>query len=349
MQSNKRKTYNINKMDAASKNSADCPVKALLYLIRQDDIEKLRSALLDSIDKFQPGGEIYLYEHGYSLYEANGHAFSPTLIACRGKNNNRINNEQLMQLSSDDQTTQFDGFKYLPTEDFVQVFTVESERSNRGLLITINKNVIDEHYVNTLLSAYNHQVHLLRNKDTDSLTGLYNRQSFDSKLSKLYDNYGLLNRSDDEPPKICFALLDIDLFKKVNDKFGHIYGDEVLLLFANIMRQTFRDDDVLFRYGGEEFAVLLNNVEIELADDILNRFRKNIEDFAFPMENKVTTSIGYCAFNNETPLSSIIERADKALYYSKEHGRNKTCGFEKLLSQNKLKDTIIDEGDVELF
>lgn len=129
-------------MDAVSKNTADCPVKDLLYLIRQDDIEQLRRALLDSIDKFQPGGEIYLYEHGYSLYEANGHSFSPTLIACRGKNNNQINNDQLMQMSSDDNAIQFDGFKYLPTEDYVQVFTVESERSSRGLLITINKMLL---------------------------------------------------------------------------------------------------------------------------------------------------------------------------------------------------------------
>lgn len=164
-------------MDAVSKNTADCPVKDLLYLIRQDDIEQLRRALLDSIDKLHPGGEIYLYEHGYSLYEANGHSFSPSLIACRGNKEHQINNDQLRQLSSDDHVIQFDGFKYLPTEDYVQVFTVESERSSRGLLITINKNVINEHYVYTLLSAYNHQVHLLRNKDSDSLTGLYNRQS----------------------------------------------------------------------------------------------------------------------------------------------------------------------------
>ncbi len=336
-------------MDVVPENTADCPVKDLLYLIRQDDTEQLRAALLDSIDKFQPGGEIYLYEHGYSLYQASGHAFSPTLIACRGKNNYQIDKDQLEQISSDDHAVQFDGFKYLPTEDYVQVFTVESERSSRGLLITINKNIINEHYVYTLLSAYNHQIYLLRNKDTDSLTGLYNRQSFDSKLVKLHNNLGFVNRAGDEPTKYCFALLDIDFFKKVNDKYGHVYGDEILLLFANIIKQTFRDNDMLFRYGGEEFAILLSNVELELAGVILNRFIKKIEDFAFPMENKITASIGYCAFNNEIPLSSIIERADKALYYSKEHGRNKTSSFENLLSQEKIKDTIIAEGEIELF
>lgn len=330
-------------------NNVDCPVKDLLYLIRQEDIEQLRNALLDVLEKNYPDSELYLYEQGYSLYEANKRKFAPTLITCRSNNENCISKNQLMQLSSDDNSVHFDGFKYLPTEDYVQVFTVESERSNRGLLITIFEDVIDEHFVYTLLSAYNHQVHLLRNKETDSLTGLLNRQSFDIRLAKLHENFALENRADDEPCQFCFALLDIDFFKNVNDKYGHVYGDEVLLLFSNLMKQTFRDTDMLFRYGGEEFAVLLHDINLEQADSVLNRFRKNIEDFNFPMENKVTASIGYCEFNNKIPLSSIIERADKALYYSKEHGRNKSRGFEYLIENNKIQDIKIDAGDIELF
>ena len=336
-------------MELENNNTKKCPVKDLLSLIRQDNIEQLREALLNVIDKSYPEGEIYLYEQGYSLYESNKRTFSPKLIACRNKSENCLKKSQVMQLSSDSETIQFDGFKYLPTDDYVQVFTVESERSNRGLLITINKEVIDEHYVYTLLSAYNHQVYLLRNKDTDSLTGLYNRQSFDSRLAKLHANFDQENRSDDEPSQYCFALLDIDFFKNVNDKYGHVYGDEVLLLFSNLMKKTFRDIDLLFRYGGEEFAVLLHDITLEQADSVLNRFRKNVEDFNFPMENKVATSAGYCEFTNKIPLSSIVERADKALYYSKEHGRNKVSGFEYLLDKNEIEDFIIEEGDIELF
>jgi len=303
-------------MEVGSNNNdkVDCPVKDLLYLIRQEDIEQLRNALLDILEKSYPDSELYLYEQGYSLYDADKRKFSPTLIACRSKNEKCKSKNELMQLSSDDNPISFNGFKYLPTDNYVQVFTVESERSNRGLLITVCEDVNDEHYVYTLLSAYNHQVHLLRNKETDSLTGLLNRQSFDSKLAKLHENFDLENRADDEPCKFSFALLDIDFFKHVNDKYGHVYGDEVLLLFSNIMKKTFRDTDMSFRYGGEEFAVLLHDVTLEQTDSILNKFRNNIEEFNFPMENKVTTSIGYCEFNNKIPLSSIIEREDKDLY-----------------------------------
>ena len=336
-------------MDGETINTADCPVKDLLYLIQQDNIEQLRDALLHVIDKSYPDGEIYLYEQGYSLYEANKRDFTPKLIACRNKNENCLKKSQAMQLSSDSESIQFDGFKYLPTDDYVQVFTVESERSTRGLLITINKDIIDDHYVDTLLIAYNHQVYLLRNKDTDSLTGLYNRQSFNARLAKLHGNFDREKRANDHSTQFCFALLDIDFFKNVNDKYGHVYGDEVLLLFSNLMKNTFRDIDMLFRYGGEEFAVLLHNITLEQTDSVLNRFRKKIEDFDFPMENKVTASIGYCEFTHKIPLSLIIERADKALYYSKEHGRNKVSGFEFLLEKNEIEDFKIHEGDIELF
>lgn len=336
-------------MDEIKTNTIDCPVKDLLCLIRQDDIEQLRKALLDAIYKSYPDSQIYLYEQGFSQYGAKKQIFSPTLLDYRNKKENHLKKSEIMKLSSDSDSIQFDGFKYLPTDDYVQVFTVESERSSRGLLITVNKDVVNEHYIYTLLSAYNHQVFLLRNKDTDSLTGLYNRQSFDSRLAKLHQNFTHENRSHDTPNKYCFALLDIDFFKSVNDKYGHIYGDEVLLLFSNMMKETFRDTDLLFRYGGEEFAILLIDVDIDLAEVILNRFRKNIEKFNFPMENKVTTSIGLCEFNNKIPLSSIIERADKSLYYAKEHGRNKTCVYEKLLAEDKIQELKIDEGDIEFF
>ena len=336
-------------MEVELSKGIECPVKDLLYLISQENIEQLRNAMLDILEKSYPGGEFYLYEQGYSLFDAHDRKFAPSLIACISKKENCISKNELMQLSSDDSAVLFDGFKYLPTEDFVQVFTVESERTNRGLLITVCNEVIDEHYANTLISAYNHQVHLLRNKETDSLTGLLNRQSFDARLTKLHENFALENRADDQPCSFTFALLDIDFFKSVNDKYGHVYGDEVLILFANLMKKTFRDSDMLFRYGGEEFAVLLHDVNLELADNILNRFRKTVEGFNFPMENKVTTSIGYCEFTNKIPLSTIIERADKALYYAKENGRNLTSGFEQLLHENKIEENKVHNDDIELF
>jgi len=169
------------------------------------------------------------------------------------------------------------------------------------------------------------------------------------KLSKLHENLQHENRAQDDADNYIFALLDIDFFKSINDRFGHVYGDEVLILFANTMRKTFRDDDMLFRYGGEEFAVLLSKVSLEQAESILNRFRKNIENITLPLGDCVTASSGYCQFTNTVPLSAITERADKALYYAKEHGRNNVRNYENLIENNKISDIVVDQGDVELF
>ena len=335
-------------MEFKNDNTPSCPVDDLLYLIQQDDIELLRDTLLNLIDQYHPGGEVYLYEHGYSIFNSSNKIFSPILLGSRGDPDARKKREQDIRLTEKFDSIHFDGFKFLPEDNYVQVFPVESDRTTRGLLITVNENIVNENYINILLSAYDNLIFLLRNKDADSLTGLYNRQSFDLKLEKIHKNYGIENRADDIPVQYALALLDIDFFKNVNDEYGHVYGDEVLLLFSNIMKYTFRDTDLLFRYGGEEFAVLLHNVELEKAESILNRFRENVETFIFPMENKVTTSIGYCSFNDSIPLSVIIDRADKALYYAKDHGRNRTYGFEALSAAKKVEEIMINEGDIKL-
>lgn len=336
-------------MQSSLKNTAECPIKDLLYLIHQEHIEQLRAALLKLIDKFQPGGEIFLYEQGYSIYESQNKDFFPKLLAHHPKNNETKHTDKIVRFSESSQGNEFNGFTFAPTDDYIQVFTVESERSNPGLLITVNKEIINEDYIYTLIKFYNQQVYLLRNKDTDSLTGLYNRHSFESTLKKYYDTLSFKNRSNDVKSSNYFAMLDVDFFKKINDEYGHVYGDEVLMLIANSMKKTFRDADILFRYGGEEFAVLLKDVTEEQTESILNRFRKNVEKLHFPFEHKVTISIGFCAFNNTSHLGTIIDHADKALYYSKDHGRNKVSNFDYLLREHKIQNTPETKNDIELF
>ncbi|MFK5913192.1 MAG: GGDEF domain-containing protein [Woeseiaceae bacterium] len=334
-------------MDSNELNSTDCPIKDILFLIKQADIEQLRESLLDLIHNSQETTNVYLYEHGNGVFKSKDHSFFPYLLSCRSKNGNCLENTK--NVESDQNDIYFKGFRHLPTDEYIQVFAVEQDHASHGLLITTSQNFINEKYISALLDVYNNQSHLLRNKDNDSLTNLYNRHAFDEKINKLYSDLSCDKRSADNNYQYVFALLDIDFFKKVNDKYGHVYGDEVLILFSNIMKETFRDNDLLFRYGGEEFAVLLDSVSLVQAESILNRFRKNIENHSFPMENKVTTSIGYCEFNNKQPITIHIEHADSALYFVKENGRNQAASFENLIEDNKIKPKQIDEGDIELF
>jgi diguanylate cyclase (GGDEF)-like protein len=142
--------------------------------------------------------------------------------------------------------------------------------------------------------------------------------------------------------------MDIDHFKQVNDEYGHLYGDEVLLLFSRLMTKSFRHYDLLFRYGGEEFVVVLNNTDLETALTILERFRITIENYNFPQIGRKTISIGVTEISDQTMLSNVIDRADKALYYAKKNGRNQVCCYEKLVGAGLISNKTATE-DIELF
>jgi len=161
---------------------------------------------------------------------------------------------------------------------------------------------------------------------TDGLTSLYNRRYFNDIASfKLEDSV----RNNEV---FAFLLLDIDNFKKYNDTYGHQEGDRALIKVANSLKNTFlRDEDLIFRLGGEEFGVLLRSKKIVDVLDIVEKARKNIEKLAIKHEknppfNVITCSFGLIAGSlkdNKLELETIYKKADDALYSAKENGRNK--------------------------
>ena len=161
----------------------------------------------------------------------------------------------------------------------------------------------------------------------DGLTGLYNRRQFEIGLEQEY------NRTKRHPSDFSLAILDIDFFKKVNDTYGHQYGDYVLKTVASLMKQAFRKTDLLYRYGGEELIMIMPETNIEGAIIPVQRLRRMIEEYDFDyngVKAKVTASIGltmnYQAFNSP---ADILKSADEALYKAKESGRNRVVLHEQ--------------------
>lgn len=161
----------------------------------------------------------------------------------------------------------------------------------------------------------------------DGLTGLYNRRQFEIGLEQEY------NRTKRHPSDFSLAILDIDFFKKVNDTYGHQYGDYVLKTVANLMKQAFRKTDLLYRYGGEELIMIMPETNIEGAIIPVQRLRRMIEEYDFDyngVKAKVTASIGltmnYSEFNSPAEL---LKSADEALYKAKESGRNRVVLHEQ--------------------
>lgn len=203
------------------------------------------------------------------------------------------------------------------------------------------------HVIGGIVSVYRNFQNLLDYSERDSLTGLLNRKTFDDQLAKMVhastvDQDAPLpgqpeRRQPSEQHKQWLAVVDVDHFKTVNDKFGHLYGDEVLILIANLMTSSFRSQDRVFRFGGEEFVVLLRSSTLDNAQKIIDRFRTNVEAHVFPQVGTVTVSVGFVAISPfESPVT-ILGRADQALYYAKTHGRNQACHYDQLVSGGLLE------------
>ncbi len=204
-----------------------------------------------------------------------------------------------------------------------------------------------------LSEIYRNYTQLLHKYERDALTGLLNRRSFEERLSHYMEQLAEVYSADMEKtaggaiPHL--AVLDIDHFKRINDNYGHLYGDDVLLLFSNQMREQFSAETSLYRFGGEEFVVVMNASDRETAQQLEN-FRRAIEQFDFPQVGQVTVSIGYTAVPGSSVSSEIIDRADQALYFAKEHGRNRVCSYEELVDAGQIEPKQQqDGGEIELF
>lgn len=203
----------------------------------------------------------------------------------------------------------------------------------------------------SILRLYRNFQSLLDYSERDTLTGLLNRKTFDEAFLKQWTPAAQApgaERRDGAAVSHYLGLVDIDHFKRVNDTFGHLIGDEVLLLMARLMRATFRYHDRLYRFGGEEFVVLLRCADEAGAAMAFERLRANVEQYVFPRVGAVTVSVGYTAIRvNDTP-SAAVERADRAVYFAKDQGRNQVCCHAALLAAGQLVEDR-QSGDVELF
>lgn len=151
---------------------------------------------------------------------------------------------------------------------------------------------------------------------TDKLTGLYNRCKLDEVLES---ELKLLNRYNEE---FGLIIIDIDLFKSINDNYGHIRGDKVLVEFANLLKSNVRETDYVGRWGGEEFLVVCPKSNLEGTKALSEHLRLKIENFKFSEIETLTASFGATVFKNEDTFESIVNRSDKALYKAKKNGRN---------------------------
>ena len=157
----------------------------------------------------------------------------------------------------------------------------------------------------------------------DDLTGLHNRRYFNERLMDELERA----RRYDEP--LSLIILDIDHFKNVNDTYGHVVGDNVLVWFSSLIKKKHRNSDVIARYGGEEFAILLLSTDKKRAMEIAENLRRHIEKTPFVHEGEkvyLTSSFGVVTVGEDAnSFDGLVSKADKYMYAAKVQGRNRVC------------------------
>jgi diguanylate cyclase (GGDEF)-like protein len=240
------------------------------------------------------------------------------------------------------------------------VFPVSGEREVVGILVIETSAPLasrETDLVLGILGIVRNHLALLDYSEIDTLTGLLNRKTFEGYFDKLRrrmqagasaESQAAASVPETAEPS-WLALIDIDHFKSINDRYGHLFGDEILLLVSRLMRRSFRGADQLFRFGGEEFVVVLDQTNEPGAWVAFDRLRVAVEAYAFPQVSRVTISIGYTRIKPHEVPAMCLERADAALYYAKSHGRNRVYNCEALAAAGELPAKFQHGGDVELF
>jgi len=249
-----------------------------------------------------------------------------------------------------------DAVHYLPDGDdsdrFDSVFPLIGNRGIIGLIeveFSGERAAIrphDANLVHGVLRILRNHLSALDYGERDTLTGLLNRRTFESTFAKRRGTLAPTALVEPATQGSWLGVIDVDRFKSINDNYGHLFGDEVLLLVARLMFETFRSTELIYRFGGEEFVVIVDGANEAGAGVAFERFRNAMATHRFPQIGQVTVSIGYTRVRYDDIPASTIERADSALYYAKEHGRNQSLCYDELLRDGRL--TLKKKGTAEL-
>lgn len=231
--------------------------------------------------------------------------------------------EGLINMGDTDQYRSLNGTLYRDKEGFIVLaeFDVqELEKLNETVIEMHNEMAsVQRDLVRTNRKLKRNEAHIKELMRRDPLTELPNRRAFDERMA--FE----LARTRRGGKGFSLAILDIDHFKEVNDTHGHNAGDQILQFFANLLSENMRDIDFFARIGGEEFAMIFPDTGVQQASEVAERLRGLLASSPAPvMDTPVTASFGLAEYaGEEDTVEKLFERADRAMYQSKDKGRNR--------------------------
>lgn len=349
-------------------------IDALAEITSHDDREVIERSLLETLCEFKDSREFWLYQIltlkptislGLLAYSSNRHIITsnhavkqelPEFIA--DSVIEAINTAHVQTLTQGDENQDF--YNIYPTEDQSgDVFAVLVEKFHS------QHDNHDQRMIHGFLRVYSNYLRLLEMNRRDKLTGLLNRETLDLEITRTLilnneqiplgmeeeNNFKNDKRSHKGELKTWLGVLDIDHFKSINDTYGHLYGDEILILVARLMEKSVRNYDLVFRYGGEEFVILLKAIDEEVAMQGFERIRNAVGHHDYAKVEQVTVSIGYTEIKQQIGPAEVVAEADEALYFAKDHGRDQVRSYSTLIEKGEIAATEeeFETGGINYF
>lgn len=256
---------------------------------------------------------------------------------------------QARKIERDEYAMKFDGVH-------LNIFHLTSARGADSFLVIRSNDSLNPNQllaVQGFSQIYKNYFALLTDSQRDQLTGLPNRKTFDDYIVKRrnYNEFITFDSRENERTGCLswLVLIDVDNFKRINDDYGHLYGDEVLIHVSEILVSSIRDCDFAFRFGGEEFVLIINADNHQDCRAAVERIRENVAKKIFSNIGSVTISLGVAEFDMAEFYLTIIDNADKALYKSKQTGKNKSTFYSDMLKSGEVVKNNIKFGDIDLF
>ncbi|HHI76165.1 MAG TPA: GGDEF domain-containing protein [Gammaproteobacteria bacterium] len=339
-------------------------IDSLAEVTRFLDKELIEQSLISTLSEFEPRQELRLYKVlgiGDEVELALSALYRDGVISFGNERSVPQMEEGLAQLI-EEVVEQGELVTVTDPEDgrMVSIYPVFAQDGELySLLVQISPpiGIEDQRLINGLLRVYSNYLSLLDLSQRDKLTSLLNRDRLQTTIMQILGDLRLahggtprtLRRATDSL-KHWLAMIDIDHFKRVNDRHGHLMGDEILIIFARLMHEVFRNDDLLFRFGGEEFVVVIQADDEEKAGRAFERFRERVEAHEFPLVGHLTASLGVTEIEGRATPEQVLEAADRALYWVKQHGRNGVAFHHQLVARGELEPLHAPQaGEIDLF
>lgn len=339
-------------------------IDSIAEVTRYLDKELIEQSLLSTLSEFEPDQELRLYKvynHEPDLEIGLVALYSKGVISRRHVHSrHEIEPDLASLMAMAVENGELSSVQKAETGRMVSIYPVfDQDGDLYSLLTQIGPPVAfeDQCMIDGLLRIYANYLSLLDLSQKDKLTSLLNRDRLQTTILQILGDQRLTQgarhhpkRRAHDPQKHWLAVIDIDHFKRINDTHGHLMGDEVLITFARLMHEVFPDDDLLFRFGGEEFVAIIRADDQERAEPALERFRARVEAYEFPLAGRLTASLGATEISGQSSPEEVIEAADKALYYVKQHGRNRVAFYQDLVEGGEVDPLPGNRsGEINLF